>query len=312
MHNVFPVGSAAIYPEAQRLKVPVIQYVHNFRPFSVSGYLWADGRPATAGLRRNYWDEIRHGTWQNSRLKTGWLALVLTTMHQLGWFNAVKAWIAISDFMRDRFIEAGVAPEKIFTLRHFWRMKESVPVTAEGDYYLFMGRLMEEKGVRVLVDAWRILSAGGHRSIPKLYICGSGPLQTYVQAEAEKNPAINFLGHVGGQEKHQLINRCRAMIVPSIVWEALGLVTYEAYDSAKPVLAAKSGGLTETVRDGVSGLLHKPGDSHELARQVREIDSSAVMRREMGGCGRDWLAQEASPDMWFERFLAIARFAIES
>src|SRR5437588_11950910 len=121
VHNVLPVGSAAIYPEAKHLGLPIIQYIHNFRPFSVSGYLWACDRLAPDGLSKNYWQEIRCGAWQNSRLKTAWLALVLSLGHKLGWWRSVKAWIAISDFMRGKFISAGIPAEKIFTLRHYWR-----------------------------------------------------------------------------------------------------------------------------------------------------------------------------------------------
>ena len=76
LHNAFPVGSAAIYPEAQRLGIPIIQYIHNFRPFSVSGDLWTDNHISDGGLSGNYWQEVRHGAWQNSRAKSAWLACV--------------------------------------------------------------------------------------------------------------------------------------------------------------------------------------------------------------------------------------------
>jgi hypothetical protein len=48
VHNVFPVGSAAIYHEALKCRTPIIHYIHNFRPFSVNGYLWAGDEIATA------------------------------------------------------------------------------------------------------------------------------------------------------------------------------------------------------------------------------------------------------------------------
>src|ERR1700730_16015744 len=116
VHNVFPVGSVAIYSEAKRLGIPVIQYIHNFRPFSVSGYLWAGNRVAPGGLSKKYWQEVRAGAWQNSRGKTAWLAFVFLLSDVLGSWRSVRAWIAISDFMREKFVSAGVPSEKIFTL----------------------------------------------------------------------------------------------------------------------------------------------------------------------------------------------------
>ena len=114
VHNVFPVGSAAIYREAASIGIPIVQYVHNFRPFSVNGYLWAANRLAVGGLSRDYWTEIRHGAWQNSRLRTAWLAFTLSIMHALGWWNSVKVWIAVSDFVRQKFIAAGIPAGNFF------------------------------------------------------------------------------------------------------------------------------------------------------------------------------------------------------
>ena len=88
-------------------------------------------------------------------------------------------------------------------------------------------------------------------------------------------------------------------MAPSVWWEPLGLVTYEAYDYGKPMLAAASGGLTETVEDGVTGLLHQPGDAEDLARTVVEMESKSTLeRKEMGLQGREWLLREASYGDW--------------
>ncbi|NIP95587.1 MAG: glycosyltransferase family 4 protein, partial [Akkermansiaceae bacterium] len=93
---------------------------------------------------------------------------------------------------------------------------------------------------------------------------------------------------------------------PSVWWEPLGLVTYESYDAAKPMLAAASGGLTETVKDGETGLLHQPGDAASLADSVRKMEGrDEEQRREMGRRGRNWLLSEASPARWKRRFSEI-------
>jgi glycosyltransferase involved in cell wall biosynthesis len=309
VHNIFPVGSAAIYPEAKRLGVPIIQYIHNFRPFSVNGYLWACNRVALGGLCKNYWEEIRCAAWQNSRIKTAWLAFVLLLGHQRGWWRSVGAWIAISDFMREKFISAGVPAEKIFTLRHFWRPKpDSSP--SNGKYYLFLGRLTEAKGINVLLDAWEILERRDGVSTPDLLIGGDGPLKTAVASRAGQMRHVKYAGQLAEEDKNRALNEARAVIVPSVCWEALGLAAYEAYDHSRSVLAARSGGLSEIVVEDETGLLHEPGNAQQLADQVKELETDRSRIQEMGRAGRRWLEQNAGEAEWQRGFRAIAERAI--
>ncbi|MBA3606934.1 MAG: glycosyltransferase family 4 protein [Chthoniobacterales bacterium] len=308
VHNVFPVGSGAVYSEAKRLQVPVVQYLHNFRPFSVNGYLWAGRQIAPQGLRKNYWPEIRAGSWQNSRVRTAWFAFVLRWGHALGWWRGVKAWIAVSNFMRERFIEAGVPAQDIFALRHFWRARGEFSPGA-GQHYLFLGRLTEEKGVGALLAAWALLEKKKRGAGPRLVIAGDGPLRGVVSAAAEQMPSVTYAGELDGAAKEEALREARAVIVPSLWWEGLGLVAYEAYDHGRPVLAARSGGLTEIVSDGETGRLHDPGDVEQLAAQVEEMEQNRTLRAEMGSAGRRWLLAHADEAVWQRRFLEIAAHA---
>lgn len=307
VHNVFPIGSAAIYRQAQRENVPIIQYLHNFRPFSVNGALWAGNRIQPGGLRGNYWPEIWHGTWQNSRLKSAWLAIILSLMHKLNWLSSIKAWVAISHFVRNKFIEAGVPARDLFALHYFWRPLAHPSERPEQTHYLFLGRLIEAKGLFPLLDAWDILEREG--SAPPLLIAGTGPLRDEVIRRAERIKTLRYAGELHGDAKDEAITKARAMIVPSVWWEPLGLVVYEAYDYARPVLAARSGGLPEIVIDGQTGLLHQPGNAEEIAQHVRQMESNERARQDMGRQGRTWLEQNASEAEWQEKFSQILAHA---
>jgi glycosyltransferase involved in cell wall biosynthesis len=311
VHNILPVGSLAVYPEAQRQDVPIVQYVHNFRPFSVSGYLWANNKVATGGLSKNYWSEIRHGAWQNSRAKTALLALALTMGHALGYWRNVRAWIAISEFMRARFVAAGVPSHKIFTLRHFWNPRPTGNGSG-GRGYVFLGRLVEAKGVNVLLDAWQILERRYGPSTPPLLIGGDGPLRSVVISRAERMQAVTFGGQISGSAKQEALKGSRAVIVPSISWEALGLTVYEAYDYSRPVLVANSGGLGEVVVEGKTGFVHQPGNADELAEHVMKMENEPARARDMGRCGRSWLEVNASELQWRKGFAAIAEYAVRA
>lgn len=307
-HNLIPVASLGLYDEARRLGLPVVQYIHNFRPFSASGYLWVNGQVNDAALRGNPWPEILTGAWNGSRLKTAVLAWHLARLRRSGALDAVKLWLAISEFMRDQFIAAGIPSERIVTLRHCWEAGPPPSNVEEADYYLFLGRLCPEKGVHTLLETWQVLEHQLGPKCPRLVIAGQGPMENDVIQAAGKSNCIEYAGFVDGERKHKLLARCRALVAPSIWWEPLGLIVYEAYAAARPVLAARSGGLSETVTGGVTGFLHEPGNSEQLARDVERMENLKENGRGQMGCdGRRWLLQHASSNAWRERLIAIVR-----
>jgi len=311
LHNIFPVGTAAVLHEIGKVNIPAISYIHNFRPYSVNGYLWANDRIVTAGLRKNFIPEILAGSWQDSRLKTALYASILTGMHWSRMFRHIDSWIAISEFMREKFIGAGVPADRISTIPHSWDPMPSPPKPEEGGYYLFLGRLISAKGVRLLFETWQILEHKLGPKTPRLVIGGDGPLGAEVSQFSAQNKLISYAGHVDGETKNRLIRRCRAMIAPSLWWEPLGLVTYEAYDYSKPMLAAASGGLSETVQHGITGMLHQPGNAEELAEQILLLDPDKSRRLEMGCRGREWLLTNTSRTQWLDKFDRLVNRVLE-
>jgi glycosyltransferase involved in cell wall biosynthesis len=170
-------------------------------------------------------------------------------------------------------------------------------------YYLFLARLVDVKGVTTLLRAWDILREKLGEHTPELWIGGEGPLEDAVRTDVARHKDIHHLGLIGGSQKAEVLRHCRAMLAPSLWWEPLGLVTYEAYDYAKPMLAAASGGLAETVQHGKTGFLHEPGNAEALAQDVLKLESlSAEERRAMGVAGRKWLLENTSVEKWQDRF----------
>jgi glycosyltransferase involved in cell wall biosynthesis len=307
-HNLIPVASLGLYDEAILLGIPVIQFAHNFRPFSVSGTLWFNGRVREEALYGNLWPEIMHGAWEGSFLKTALLAFYFKRLASQGTFERVARWVTVSEFMRDKFISAGMAAEKVTTLRHCWHMKESPQACPEQGYYLFLGRLVPEKGVSVMLKAWEILHTRLGAACPELIIAGSGPEEARLHQVSVRKNQVMCIGFVDGEAKDRLIAGARAIVAPSIWWEPLGLIVYEAFDHSRPVLAAASGGLQETVQPEVTGFLHAPGDAEALAEDVERMENLGQEgRRHMGQAGHAWLKEQADPSRWVKALREIVR-----
>jgi glycosyltransferase involved in cell wall biosynthesis len=305
LHNIMPVGSAWIHEMARSLGVPLVQYAHNFRPFSVNGYLWAGHGLALGGLRKNYWAEILHGAWQGSRVKTAYYAAILMAWHAMGYYRDVRGWIAVSGFLREKLIEGGMDAGRVHAVPHWWTPMANPPADEDGGYYLFLGRLAEAKGVETLLEAWRRIAKSGGPRAPHLVIAGDGPLRGSVEAAVHEGVGIEYAGVVSGIRKATLLGACSGLIVPSLWWEPLGLTVYEAYDYGKMVFAARSGGLVETVQDGTTGILHIPGCASELARQVLEYHARPEARERMGKAGRIFLHDFGQRKRWQDRMSEI-------
>lgn len=313
VHNVVPIGSYGIYREAKRLGVPIVQYLHNYGLFSVGGSLWLRGGVNTKPLHENYFSEIFYGAWQGSQLKSTFKAIALLWLRRSGWLSSVKSWVTLSNFMRDRLIEERcLEPFNTFSVPHSW--DSSVHCDANNlkfSGYLFLGRLTEEKGIVVLLEAWDFLRVRLGTRCPMLHIAGSGPLTGDVLKATQRNEFITFHDWVDAEKKESLLTGCRAVVVPSLWWEPLGLTAYEAFDYSKPVLAASIGGLSETVVHGVSGFSHKPGDYKTLIDQILIFEADINLARTMGKNGKNWLINNTSRTEWLAAFDEVVNFTLQ-
>lgn len=309
VHNLMPVGSAALFFELLKTRIPVIHYIHNFRPFSVNGYCWAGNKLAPEGLHLNFLPEIIGRSWQNSAIKTTFYAAIILFLHLTGVYRRINGWIAISNFMRDSFVTGGIDPCKITVLPHAWDIAPETPEKAlPATRLLFLGRLTEAKGLIPLLDAWQQLEETTAEG--ELVIGGDGPLADWVKQRCSKLKRARYVGFVGRTEKAALIRDSLAMVIPSVWWEPLGLVVYEAYDMRRPVIASSSGGLSESVMDGQTGWLCPPSDVNALASAMRHAITHPMECIEMGQRGRGWLESHTGKAVWLDRFNQFANAVV--
>lgn len=135
---------------------------------------------------------------------------------------------------------------------------------------LFLGRLVSDKGVDVLLSALSILAREGFD--PRLTIVGEGPEAPRLQAHAEAldlTDRIEFLGKRQGPELVEILNRHRLMIVPSRYNEPFGIVALEGIACGCVVVGSKGGGLTEAI--GLCGRTFDNGDAQDLASVLAEL-----------------------------------------
>jgi glycosyltransferase involved in cell wall biosynthesis len=142
-------------------------------------------------------------------------------------------------------------------------------VERDGDL-VFLGRLVSDKGVAVLLDALALLAGEGLR--PALTIVGDGPERPALEAQARRlglAPQIAFLGVKTGGELVALLNRHRILVVPSRYAEPFGVVALEGIACGCAVVGSAGGGLPQAI--GPCGRTFPNGDARSLARVIGEL-----------------------------------------
>ncbi len=282
--NFFPLVSPSLYYAAKKKKVAVVQTLRNYRLICPKAVLFREGRLCEDCLNRRFaWPGVVHACYRRSHLGSGVVAAVLVTHHVLRtWTRKVDAYVAPTNFVLRKFVEAGFPGDKFFIKPNFVHPDPGLK-NGVGEYALFIGRLSEEKGLGVLLAAWGMV-----RSRIPLRIAGDGPLRKEIAAEIEAKglQSVQLVGQVATSEVVALMHGARFLVFPSEWYETFGRVAIEAFACGLPVVASRLGSMAEIIADGENGLHFTPGDARELAEKVEWAWSHPEEIWEMGKAAR--------------------------
>ena len=175
-------------------------------------------------------------------------------------------------------------------------------------HFLFVGRLAEKKGLDVAIGAVARVEGS------ELTVIGSGPMEEAALALASRlgvAERVHFLGRQARAKVFDHLSRSAALLIPSIVaadgdQEGTPVVLAEAMSLATPVIAARIGGLSEHIVDGVSGFLFEPGDSEALAERMSQISSDRAFAERIGDAGHEYFDNGPLSLEWTEeRYCAV-------
>ena len=195
----------------------------------------------------------------------------------------VDLFLPPSKFMMDTCVEGGYKPEKFRVLCNFIDVTKVKGLKSEevkglkGDYYVYLGRVNEVKGVRTLCKAASQLDK-------KLIVIGDGPISEVLRMKSEESGApIEFKGQMQWEEFMPILRGSRFMILPSECSENNPLTVIESQSLGTPVLGARIGGIPELIEEGVSGMTFTSGDVEDLKDKIikmfnHEFDYDAIAK----------------------------------
>lgn len=186
--------------------------------------------------------------------------------------SLVDGVLYVSDFSRRKHIQympelQDLPSETIYNTAP--EIADAPVMPSPEPYWLYFGRLSEEKGVETLLEVFR------RHPEHRLIIAGTGPLAPALRdaISSEKIPNITLAGFVSGTPLRKLIGEASFVVVPSECYENNPLSIVEAYAVATPVVATDIGGIPEIVPDGSTGFLFRPGDADDMEKALSKAAS---------------------------------------
>jgi glycosyltransferase involved in cell wall biosynthesis len=238
-----------------------------------------------------------------ARIVTSWYGAELRWVKgSLPWLRRFVTWalaisdevVAISSYTAREIAElSGVATRVIPYTVAFDAAGPHAARAAPRDAFvvLFVGRLVERKGVPYLIDAVRRLPPGRHA---RLVVIGDGPERHVLEAEVRRQGLegqVALRGRVSDRDLREAYATASVFVLPAIVdsrgdTEGLGVVLLEAMTYGVPVIASDLGGITDIVTDGATGLLVPPADPAMLAAALERLAADGALGERLGAAGR--------------------------
>lgn len=303
IHNLYPLISPSILDVCSDHRLPVVMTVHNYRLVCPNGLLMTNGsicELCTDG--KEYWCLLRN--CEGDYLKSLGYAIRNSVARLRKTFSQnISFFMVLSSFQKTKLENAGLPPNKIVTIPNMCKNAgTNFTYPSIGEYVAYAGRVSIEKGVLSLIKAAELCP-----DIP-CKIAGTGP----IDITTTDLPNCEIVGFLQKDRLTDFLRNSRIIIFPSICYETFGLTIIETMLQGKPVIASRIGGIPEIVDDGVTGLLFEPGNEGELAEKTRYLWERPVLCQKMGEAGRKKALSEYSPEIYYERLMAVYNKAIEN
>ncbi len=297
LHNIYHQLSPSILRPLAKRDLPSVMTLHDYK-LACPTYQFLDhGHLCQACLGGHFYHATTHRCKDGS-LANSLLATIESYAHGITHaYSPVKLFIAPSRFLRDQMTAARVFPERMRLVNHFIDADSIEPKTEAGRGFVFAGRLSNEKGVDVLIQAV------GREPALTLDILGEGPVRPALERlAAEVAPGrVRFRGRLDKASVHAAMRSAVAVVVPSRWYENQPVTILEAFACGVAVIGTSLGGIPELVNHGVNGYTVPADDPAALAKRMGELRDNLRDELEMGRAARALVVSEHAPQRHLAR-----------
>ncbi|MFA5187859.1 MAG: glycosyltransferase [Patescibacteria group bacterium] len=292
LHNFSFQLTPSILQTLKKYNIPIVWTMHDYKLICPNYRLFTQGSVCERCKVHKYYNCWKYKCIKNNS-GMSFLAMLEMYLHKLilRSYEKIDCFIAPSKFLEAKVLDWGINEAKVKQLYHLLDL-EKLNVNPEiGEGLLYFGRLAEEKGLKILLEAMKDLPN------IKLKIVGAGPqkqeLQNYIAGNNLNN--VEIVSHKTGSELYDLIKNARLVVVPSIWYENNPISILEAFAFGKPVIGSNLGGIPELVRENKTGFLFTAGNSRELKNKIAQNYNKAEELKIWGANARQLVASISNP-----------------
>jgi glycosyltransferase involved in cell wall biosynthesis len=302
IHNFFPLLSPSIFWACKLKKIPVVHTLHNFRIVCPTATLMLDGQITEKSINRNSWWAIKKRVYKNSLVGTAVLSGMIEFNKFIGtWNNAVTKLIALTDFAKQKYIEAGISESKLVVKPNF--VDGSTPPDFNKENYgIFVGRLSEEKGIEHLLKAWKNIDY-------PLLVVGDGPQKDLLINNSNSN--VIYKGKLDKSDVMELVSKAKFLVMASTWYEGLPMVLVEALSVGTPCIVPNLGGMASVIKDNICGLRYQPNDIDDMRKTVNQLIADQELAERLAQGAYNEFMENYTPQKNYQQLIDIYQSAIQ-
>lgn len=300
--NIVNHLSPSVIDAGHRQGVPVVLRMSDYNLLCPSYLFLRNGKICT-DCEHGYYHALKGKCIYGSTVATLCRVIGMYYHKLIGIYNKVDAFVTPAIFMREMMIKSGYLADDIHYIPTFVDSTKWVPTYDNDGYILYFGRIMEEKGVDILIRSYK---KSGIKS--PLVIAGNGPDEYVNRMKSDLDEVnltnVQFIGKKSGIELQQIVSRAKFIVVPSIWFDNSPNVIYESFAAGKPVIGSALGGICEQVNEN-TGILVEPGNIDELSEAIIKLNSSPELVIRLGQGARKQVIERHNIEDHVDRLLKL-------
>lgn len=303
IHNIYHHLTPSILPVLRRRGIPIVMSVRDYRLLCPARSFLRGGRVCTECHPHRYFNCLRHGCGGSLAASAALAAETFVQRFFRRYIRNVALFLCPSRFLADKLLEDGYPAGKVRVLRNPIVPPDVSAAPQRSDLLLCVGRLSEEKGLDL------VLEAASARPGVRVRLVGDGPQRHWLQAEASRRGLANveFTGYVPHERIDRHYAEATAVVLASRCFENSPHSLLEGMAAGRCVVAPGHGPIGEWVTDGETGRTFRPGDAADLTRVTDEVLADPAVRDRMGRAGAALVRRRHEPGAIVEQLLAVYR-----
>ncbi|OGH23145.1 MAG: hypothetical protein A3F31_04095 [Candidatus Levybacteria bacterium RIFCSPHIGHO2_12_FULL_38_12] len=299
LNNIYPLISPSIYKICKKFNVPTVQTIHNYR-FPHKGLFFNNNICAICGSKKTPLLSIFCNYYNNSFIASFIFTLSFFFYSVKGDFNLIDMYVFPAKITRNYYIKKlGLSLDKTTVINHFVGDNDKlINFKQKKDYFLFVGRFSEEKGIMQLLEIFSRLST------VKLVVIGDGPLKEKV-AEYSRYKNILIRNFLSSKQVFKYMGCALCAIVPSLWYEVGPLVVLESFANGTPVLVPSFGVFKERVKNGKGGLFFQYNNDEDLQVKILHIWNNKALFKKLNKVVRMEYESKYSAEKHYNSLLKI-------